>query len=297
MSLKNLFPYLRSNNNEIIDCFSFKDHLQFLRLFHNVTKTFFILDVRDYNITTDRSLPDISKVIQVNTVGEYEEDYSEDLIVLYQVLLTHFPTISQNIIFFHTNHIIFGDSLIFKMTMNDDSHHFHPYLYFNLEWYYENHHNIAQKLSIFQNDFFLKVHQMLNIFLNTFSNSNPMYEIFRKHYDMIEEKRKSYEIIVKLCDELNEHIESLSNEYKKQNEHSKIFSITESENRIFRKKRIREQIVELAPIRKKVRSNLFQCRNELFYHEIVFIHFIEKTKKHLISIQSIQFEFESKIQR
>ena len=123
------------------------------------------------------------------------------------------------------------------------------------------------------------------------------YDLLRNHYNSIEEKRKVYETVVKLSIELQEHFQDLIKEFKKQDDFSKVFSVAESETRIFRKKKIREQLSNLNPLRKKTRDTLFSYRNELFYHELVFIRFIHQIQSHLSKLQSVQFEYETLIQR
>ena len=123
------------------------------------------------------------------------------------------------------------------------------------------------------------------------------YDLLRNHYNSIEEKRKVYETVVKLSIELQEHFQDLIKEFKKQDDFSKVFSVAESETRIFRKKKIREQLSNLNPLRKKTRDTLFSYRNELFFHELVFIRFIHQIQSHLSKLQSVQFEYETLIQR
>ena len=123
------------------------------------------------------------------------------------------------------------------------------------------------------------------------------YDLLRNHYNSIEEKRKIYETVVKLSVELQDHFQDLLKELKKQDDFSKVFSVAESESRIFRKKKIREQLSNLNPLRKKTRDTLLSYRNELFFHELVFIRFIHQIQSHLSKLQSVQFEYETLIQR
>ena len=92
-------------------------------------------------------------------------------------------------------------------------------------------------------------------------------------------------------------LKQLLKELKKQDDFSKVFSVSESETRIFRKKKIREQLSNLNPLRKKTRDTLLSYRNELFFHELVFIRFIHQIQSHLSKLQSVQFEYETLIQR
>lgn len=186
---------------------------------------------------------------------------------------------------------------IFKVQNNFMvSSHYHPYSYFTLEWFYDNHSRLESIIRPLQNDFFLKVHQHLNIFLNTFSNNNTYFILLKNHYNEIEEKRKLYEIILKLSYEVNSHYITLVKDLKKQDDYSKVFSLAESENRLFRKKKIRDQISELVPLRKQTRETLLEYRHDLFYHELLFLHYIKRIQTHLSTLQSIQFEYESKMQ-
>ena len=135
---------------------------------------------------------------------------------------------------------------------------------------------LDQQLRPFQNLFFLKVHQLLNQFLNTFSNQNSYFQTFRNHYTEIQQKRKTYDTLIKLCIELQDHYQSLLQNLRKQEDYSKVFSISESENRIYKKKKLRQQLQELQPLRVKSRSTLLSYRNDLFYHEIIFIFFVQE---------------------
>ncbi len=298
MSVRNLIPYLKSKQNEIVDCNIQNEELYFMRLYNVPTNTFFILDVHEQNIPVNSSVLELFPVSRLRKLNEFEEDYTEDLILFFQSIETHFPSSMKHLIFFHGDYIIQNRSNIFKMDGQfiSSSHH-HPYSYFTLEWFYDNHAKLESIVRPFQNDFFLKVHQLLNSFLNTFSNQNMYYDLLRNHYNSIEEKRKIYETVVKLSVELQDHFQDLLKELKKQDDFSKVFSVAESESRIFRKKKIREQLSNLNPLRKKTRDTLLSYRNELFFHELVFIRFIHQIQSHLSKLQSVQFEYETLIQR
>jgi hypothetical protein len=296
MSLKNLIPYIKSKKCEILGLYSENSVLSFLKLFHMPSKSFFFLNVAYHKINLSVPFENITSD-EIYRIGEYEEDFTEELILYFQVLESHLTKHLSNIIFCFGEYIMLDRSKIYKMSNRMVSNYHSPYLCYDLEWFYDNSVQLEHFLYGFQNDVFLKVHQMLNIFLNTFSNLNPMYQIFKEHYNKIEEKRKLYEIIFKLLDEMDEHHTSLTKEYKKQDSYTKVFSIAESENRIFRKKKIREQIQDLLPIKIKTRDTMLTYRNELLHHEIIFLYFIQETKVHMTKLQSLQFEFETKIQR
>lgn len=295
MSFKNLVPYIKSKKCEIMNLYVDNRILLFLKLFHTPSKTFFFLNVDSHKIHFD-NVYDTINAETISKVGDFEEDFTDELILYYKVLESHMTNHIRNIAFCFEEYIMLDRSRIYKVNRSPTTY-YSPYLCYDLEWFYENSLRIEEFLSGFQNGLFLKVHQMLNLFLNSFSNLNPMYQIFKEHYHKIEDKRKLYEVIFKLLDEMEEHHDSLTKEYKKQDNYSKVFSVAESETRIFRKKKIRDQINELLPMKIKTRDTMLTYRNDLFHHELIFLYFIDQTKTHMTKLQSLQFEFETKTQR
>ncbi len=297
MSIRNLIPYLKLKNNEIVDCFVEDGMISLLRLFYLPSNSFFILDITSQQIPLDSSFAEQVQVSVITKLKEFEEDYSEELIHMYQVLQSEFTKSIKYFILFFGEYIMIDSDNIFKIQSNFiSSAHHHPYSYFSLEWFYDNHSRLEAMIRPLQNDFFLKVHQHLNIFLNIFSNNNTYFLLLKNHYNEIEEKRKLYEIILKLSHEVNTHHVMLAKDLKKQDDYSKVFSIAESENRLFRKKKIRDQIAELLPLKKQTRETLLDYRNDLFYHELLFLYYITRIKNHLSTLQSIQFKYETKMQ-
>ena len=127
-----------------------------MRLYNIPTNTFFILDVHEQNIAINSSVLELFPVSRLHKLNEFEEDYTEDLILFFQTLETHFPTLMKHLIFFHGDYIIQNRSNIFKLDGQflSSSHH-HPYSCFTLEWFYDNHAKLESIVRPFQNDFFL----------------------------------------------------------------------------------------------------------------------------------------------
>ena len=298
MSLRNLIPYLKTKQHEIVDVFVTDSTICYLRLFHVTSNNFLLMDTYDQKLKIDSSFTELFPTTIIQKVQDYEEDYTEELIHFYNSLQQNFPNQMKQFIFFYGDYMMESPHKIFKIHQQliSSSHH-HPYVCVSLEWFYDNFAKLDQQLRPFQNIFFLKVHQLLNQFLNTFSNQNSYFQTFRNHYTEIQQKRKTYETLIKLCIELQDHYQSLLQNLRKQEDYSKVFSISESENRIYKKKKLRQQLQELQPLRTKTRSTLLSYRNDLFYHEIIFIFFVQEVQKHLSRLQSIQFEFETKIQK
>ena len=92
MSFRNLIPYLKSKQNEIVDCNIQNEELYFMRLYNVPTNTFFILDVHEQNIPVNSSVLELFPVSRLRKLNEFEEDYTEDLILFFQSIETHFPS-------------------------------------------------------------------------------------------------------------------------------------------------------------------------------------------------------------
>ena len=99
MSLKNLIPYIKSKKCEILGLYSEKSVLSFLKLFHMPSKSFFFLNVAYHKINLSVPFENITSD-EIYRIGEYEEDFTEELILYFQVLESHLTKHLSNIIFF-----------------------------------------------------------------------------------------------------------------------------------------------------------------------------------------------------
>ena len=86
MSLKNLIPYIKSKKCEILSLYSQDSILSFLKLFHAPSKSFFFLNVDYHKINLSVPQENIT-IEEIYRVGEYEEDFTEELILYFQVFL------------------------------------------------------------------------------------------------------------------------------------------------------------------------------------------------------------------
>ena len=74
MSIRNLIPYLKSKNNEIVDCFVEDGMISLLRLFYLPSNSFFILDITSQQIPLDSSFAEQVQVSVVTKLKEFEEE-------------------------------------------------------------------------------------------------------------------------------------------------------------------------------------------------------------------------------
>ncbi len=120
MSINRLKLYLKSNQQEIIDYWVESSSLCYVRAIHISSGNVYFLNVGSFSIVIDSSLREFNDVYFIVKVGKYEEDYSEELIVFYDMIQNLFPQYSAQTILHYKRYLIEDRNTIYKVIHNNN---------------------------------------------------------------------------------------------------------------------------------------------------------------------------------
>ena len=158
MSVRKINNFLKENNIQIIDYWIDQTlHIHYLRVFHVLSATLFFLNVHFYDLKLETNDLYYHKTLYISNIGEYKEDYSEEMILFFEKIENCFPQYSSSILFQYHNYIMENRKIIYKIIPYQSSDTFpHLSLYYSvdLQTIYDNNQLVECSLLNFPQDIY-----------------------------------------------------------------------------------------------------------------------------------------------
>lgn len=304
MSVRKINFFFKSNNLHILDYWLEQSQkIYFLRVLNLVTGNMFMINISFYDIYLDTSEFSNNNLYYIYKIGNFQEDYPEEMILYFEKLENSFPNISSYFLFHHSNYLMENRNSIFKII-----HEKHPFSSFitiyyktSLEWIYENYLNLEQILTPFHNDFFTHIQQLYVDFIQYMKTISIPYEKIlekiKELYEIILSNFKSFIRVKDLWIKTNIYHQGLVKKIKEFEDYSNVYSVYETNLKIKKKHEIKEEISKIVEFRKKVRLHLLHIREELFHKKIIFLYYTKELKKNIISLSTTIVQLEKQIQQ
>ena len=296
MSINRLKLYLKSNQQEIIDYWVESSSLCYVRAIHISSGNVYFLNVGSFSIVIDSSLREFNDVYFIVKVGKYEEDYSEQLIVFYDMIQNLFPQYSAQTILHYKRYLIEDRNTIYKVIHNNNiSSLVLMYPIFSLEWFYEHYTDMEKFMSPFTRDVIAKTNDIYVSFLNSFENffktSQEHLNMFQQTHSTISEKTILYHkyssLYIKIC--IQEKI--FLKEIKTLEDYSTSYTVNDTNLKIQKRTAIKKKLSELQSLKVNIRNNLLQSRDDMFHFRLYFIYFLNEMKSSLSRFQSLLIDY------
>lgn len=298
MSINRLKLYLKSNQQEIIDYWVESSSLCYVRAIHISSGNVYFLNVESFSIEIDSSLQEFNDVYFIVKVGKYEEDYSEKLIVFYDMIQNLFPQYSAQAILHYKKYLIENRDTIYKVIHNNSlSSLLLIYPIFSLEWFYEHYKDLEKFMTPFTKDIVHKTNDVYVTFLHSFEHffktSHEHLNLFQQTHSKISEKTTLYQkyssLYIKIC--IQEKI--FLKEIKNLEDYSTSYTVNDTNQKIQKRTIVKKKLSELQSLKVNIRNKLLQSRDEMFHLRLYFIYFLNEMKSSLSRFQTLMIEYKT----
>jgi hypothetical protein len=298
MSINRLKLYLKSKQQEIIDYWVENTSLCYVRVIHISSGNVYFLNVGSFSIVIDSSLHEFNDVYFIIKVGKYEEDYSEQLIVFYDMIHNLFPQYSTQTILHYKKYLIEDRDTIYKVIHNNNiSSLFLLYPIFSLEWFYEHCTDIEKIMSPLTKDVIHKTNDVYITFLNSFENffktSQEHLNLFQQTHSNISEKTTLYHKYSSLFIKMHIQEKIFLKEIKNLEDYSTSYTVNDTNFKIQKRTAIKKKLSELQSLKVNIRNNLLQSRDDMFHFRLYFIYFLNEMKSSLSRFQTLLIDYKS----
>lgn len=298
MSINRLKLYLKSNQQEIIDYWVENSSLCYVRVIHISSGNVYFLNVGSFSIVIDSSLQEFNDVYFIVKIGKYEEDYSEQLIIFYDMIQNLFPQFSAQAILHYKKYLIEDRDTIYKVVhSNSISSLLLLYPNFSLEWFYEHCVDIEKFMTPLTKDVILKTNDVYITFLNSFESffktSQEHLNLFQQTHGKISEKTTLYHkyssLYIKIC--IQEKI--FLKEIKNLEDYSTSYTVNDTNLKIQKRTAVKKKLSELQSLKINIRNNLIHSRDDMFHFRLYFIYFLNEMKSSLSRFQTLLIDYKS----
>ena len=292
MSISKINSYLKENNIQIIDYWvdqSLKIH--YLRTFHVLTSSIFFLNVSFYDLILETSDLYYYKVFYISKIGEYKEDYSEEMILFFEKIENNFPQYVSSILFQYYNYIIENRKQIYKIIPYQNSDSF-PYLsvYFltDLQCIYNDIKTIEYSIWNFPQIIYQYIQNLNHTIDNSIDGEyssilNTIHSLYHKVYS----HSNSFIKLKELWTNIHRFHTELVMNIRKLEDYSDVYSVHETNLKIQKKNELKEKIKKVIDLKTKIKTNIISLYEKFSHIQIIFLYYSLELKKNLISLDSL----------
>lgn len=298
MSISRLKLYVKSQHQEIIDYWVESSKLCYVRVIQLSSGNVYFLNVESFSIEIDSSLQEFNDVVFIVKIGKYEEDYSEKLILFYDMIHNLFPQHSSQTILHYKKYLIQDRDTIYKIIQNNTlSSLLLVYPMFSLEWFYENCKEIEKYINPFMKDIIHKTNDIYITFLNSFesffkTSQEHLYLFQKTHYD-ISQKTLLYQKYSSLYIKISIQEKIFQKEIKNLEDYSTSYTVNDTNLKIQKRSIVKKKLSELLALKVSSKTKLLQTRDEMFHYRLYFIYFLNEMKISLSRFQTLMIEYKT----
>lgn len=292
MSIRKINSYLKENNIQILDYWidqSFRIH--YLRTFHVLSCSFFFLNVHFYDLKLETNDLYYHKVFYISKVGDYKEDYSEEMILFFEKIENSFPQYSSSILFQYYNYMIENRKKIYKIIPYQTSDTF-PYLsvYYStdLQSIYDDKQSVEYSIWNFPQDihhFIQNINQSIDDtidgdYISILNSIHCLYDKVSSLSSSILKLKELWVNVHRFHIELTLHIRKLE-------DYSDVYSVHETNLKIQKKSELKEKIKKVIELKTKIKTNIISFYEKFSHVQIIFLYYSLELKKKLISLDTL----------
>lgn len=302
MSLRKVNLFLKENNIQIIDFWVEQtQRIRYLRVFHVLSGILFMINVHFYDIKIESTDLYFQNIYYIHKVGNFKEDYPEEMILFYDNIKSHFPQYSSTFLFHCSNYFIESRDVIYKIIQdNSPLSSFHTIYYYNdLEWIYENYQNIENSIYPFHNDIYSTIKLSYQDFIEYIEslsiNYSSIINNINKLYNKITSFYQSFIKIRNLWIQVHIYHSQLVIQIRKLEDYSDVYSVRETNLKIKEKNEMKLKMKGVLDLKKRVKENLISIREQFIHYQIIFLYYSKELKKNLIGLDSIMIKLNKEV--
>lgn len=297
MSINRLKGYLKNNHQEIVDYWVENTKLCYIRVIQTNSFITYFINVESFSIHIENP-SEINNIHFMKKIGRYEEDYSEKLIVFYEMMQNLFPQHSTRTFLYYRKYIIENRDTIYKIIHSETS--FCPlfvYPIFSLEWYYEHNKEIDLFINTFTSDIVQKTNEIYSDFLHNFENffqtSNEHLQLFQNVHSKISEKSLSLQKYISLYIQIYLQEKVFVEQIREFEDYSNAYTLHDTTQKMQKKVMIKKKYSELQVLKLNIKQKILEIYNDIYYYRLYFIYFLNEIKLSLSRFQSLMIDFTS----
>lgn len=292
MSIRKINSYLKENNIQIIDYWVDQTlHIHYLRTYNVLSSSIFFFNVHFYDLKLHTDDLYYHKVFYLSKVGEYKEDYSEEMILFFEKIENYFPQYSSSILFQYYNYIIENRKNIYKIIPYQSSESF-PFLsvYYStdLQSIYNDKKTVEYKSFHFPQEFY---HSIQNIHSSIQDSIDSDYASILQSINDLYIKTSSFSSSFSKLKELWINVHRFHTELvinvRKLEDYSDVYSVHETNLKIQKKNELKEKIKNIIELKTKIKTNIISFYEKFSHLQIIFLYYCLEIKKNLISLDSL----------
>ena len=280
MSIHKLKIFLSDNHQDIMEYWTHKSSVKFIRCIHKETGTLCMIKVGSFDIVMDSTTRQQSRVYELHKILHESEDFSEKLILLYDTFLKMFPQWRNNFLLQDSNFLIENRDSIYKIQNFPYDSYRTIHWMIDLEWFYEN----LSMLSHEMNKFHLSVNKKT---IDTYKQFLQMFDSFSKTpekdvniihniWKLYTEQNNNLNKVSDLYKNVSKLETQLKREYIKLEETYTSFHIQDSLRKSHKKKVIRNKIQQVLEFKKVVSSKINFYWNKSYNILLEFLLFLSE---------------------
>jgi len=287
MSLLSIQAFIQNNSHQILDYYIENKIIKFLKIFSRKTGYSFFVNVFNYNIP-------FTEDIDMNKYSFYFLEPSvqtDDFIFhVYQDYINVFPELYNKFIFIYGCHIYIHSDTSYQIINVSQSSDLSFYLFYEIEWFYENTHTISFEVEKIYLNIYYKLDKQYEILMNQFICNQEILETFQKYKTMIGDLhvnyRKIIQLYLKMClfeDKCNDILISIQNSASTDGFQETLFK--SQQKKIYLEKLNKIQVLYI-----KVFDKISHYHHSFWKLQIKLLYFMSNFMKHNASIRSIHLE-------
>lgn len=302
MSLRKVNLFLKENNIQIIDLWvEQSQRIRYLRVFHNLSGILLFINIYFYDIKIESSDLYFQNIYYIHRVGDFKEDYSEEMILFFNNIKNHLPQYNNSLLFHYSNYFIESHDKIYKI-INDNNplSSFHTIYFFqDLEWLYDNYKNIENTIFPFHNDIYstiqISYHDFIEYIQSLSINYTSIINNINSLYNKIISFYKSFLKIRNLWVKVHIYYSQQVIKIKKLEDYSDVYSVNETNRKIKEKNEMKLKMKKVLELKKKVKDNIIIIREQYFHYNVIFLYYTKELKKNLIGLDSIMIKLNKEV--
>lgn len=280
MSIHKLKLFLSDNHQDIMEYWTYKSAVKFIRCIHQETGTLCMIKVGSFDIVMDSTTKQQSKVYELQRVLDESEEYSKNLMLLYDTFVKIFPQWKNNFLLQDSNYLMENKESIYKIyNFPFDSYRTIHWM-IDLEWFYEN----LSMLSHEMNKFHLSVNkktidiykQFLNMFESFLKSPEKDVHIVNNIWKYYLEQNNNLNKVSSLYRNVSKLETQLRSQYIQLEETYTSFHFQDSLRKSHRKKMLRNKLHQVLDFKRNVTQKINFYWNKSYNILLEFLLFLSE---------------------
>lgn len=280
MSVHKLKIFLSDNHQDIMEYWTYKSAVKFIRCIHQETGTLCMIKVGNFDIIMDSTTKQQSKVYELQRVVDDNEEYIKNLILLHDTFVKFFPQWKNNFLLQDSNYLMESKESIYKIYNFPFDSYRTVHWTIDLEWFYENLSMLSHEMNKFHLsvnkktvDIYRQFLQMFESFLKSPEKDISIIHNIWKHYL---EQNKDLNKTSNLYKNVSKLETQLKSEYIKLEETYTSFHFQDSLRKSHKKKLIRNKLHQVQNFKKTVTQKINFYWNKSYNILLEFLLFLSE---------------------